>query len=272
MLFSKKKTVKVLDISGVISATKKASGYNHYKFLEELYDIKTSDKVAGAILRINSPGGSAGASSELAREIESLNKEKPVLVSISDMCCSGGYMAAVAAREIWISPMALVGSIGVIIQAPDVQKLSEKIGLKMRVIKSSDMKDIGSPFRDMTEDERKLFQELVSEGYEEFFEYVISKRPQILGENANDAEEKSKIKSTIATGAIFTANQALKYRLTDKIGTYYDVTNRMAEILEIKREKLKLERVKQGSFLSRHLSGLSSCVVESLENYFYGIK
>lgn len=261
-----------MDISGVISAGKKARGYNHYKFLEELYDIKENDKVAGAIIRINSPGGSAGASSELAREIENLNKEKPVLVSISDMCCSGGYMAAVAAREIWTSPMALVGSIGVIIQAPDAQKLVEKIGLKMRVIKSSDMKDIGSPFRDMTEAERELFQELINEGYEDFFEYVIAKRPQVLGENADDTEAKNKIKETIASGAIFTAKQALKHHLTDKIGTYFEVTNRMAQILEIKREKLQLEYVKQGSFLSRHLNGLSSSFAESLENYFYGMK
>lgn len=271
-MFSKKKTVKVLDIGGVISASKKATGYNHYKFLEELYNIKKDDKISGAILRINSPGGSAGASSELAREIENLNSEKPTLISISDMCCSGGYMAAVAGKEIWASPMALVGSIGVIIQAPDLQKLSEKIGFKMRVIKSSEMKDIGSPFRDMTQREKEIFQELINEGYEDFFEYVIGKRPQILGENVDETEAKNKIKETIATGAIFTANQALKNHLIDKIGTYFDVTNRMAEILEIKREKLKLEYVKHGSFLSRHLNGLTANVVESLENYFFCMK
>lgn len=268
MFFKKKKKVKVLDIGGVISSTKQARGYDHYKFLENLDSIGNDDKIAGAILRINSPGGSAGASSELAREIEALNKEKPVLVSISDMCCSGGYMAAVAAKEIWSSPMGLIGSIGVIIQVPDVQNLTEKIGLKMRVIKSSEMKDIGSPFRDMTDDERKVFEDLIEDGYNDFVDYVTDKRPKIIEANT----DKETVKKQIATGAIFTANQALKSGLIDRIGTYYDVVERMAELLEVDIEKLKLQYVKHGSFLSRHLGELTGNITESVENYFYNMR
>lgn len=267
-MFSKKKTVKVLDIDGVISAGKKARGYDHYKFLGELHDIASDEKVKGAILRINSPGGSAGASSELAREIEALNEKKPVLVSVSDICCSGGYMAAVSAREIWVSPMALIGSIGVIIQVPDLQKLTEKIGLKMRVIKSSDMKDIGSPFRDMTDEEKKVFEDLINDGYDDFLNYVLDKRPQILEVN----KDRETVKEKIATGAIFTANQALQKGLIDKIGTYFNTTDRMAEILEIDRKKLKLEYVKHGSFLSRHLGAFTENFIECLENRFWGLR
>lgn len=268
MFFEKKKKVKVLDIGGVISSTKKARGYDHYKFLEELDDMRSDDKIAGAIIRINSPGGSAGASSELAREIEDLNKEKPVLVSISDLCCSGGYMAAVAAREIWSSPMGLIGSIGVIIQVPDVQSLTEKIGLKMRVIKSSEMKDIGSPFRDMTDDERKVFEDLIEDGYNDFVDYVTGKRPKIIELNT----DKETVKAKIATGAIFTANKALENGLIDRIGTFYDVVERMAEIIETDVEKMKLEYVKHGSFLSRHLGELTGNITESVENYFCGMR
>ena len=160
-MFEKKKTIAVIEIDGVISASSKKSaiaskGFSLGKTLEFLSDLEDGKQALdGIMLRVNTPGGTAGASEELARAIERVKQARkvPVVASIADVCCSGGYMIAVVADKIFANRQSLTGSIGTILQMPNYQELAEKIGIKTLTFKSGRMKDIGNPMRDMTDEE-----------------------------------------------------------------------------------------------------------------------
>ena len=206
----KKSIIRVIDIQGVITSKKSMSNrsYNHYNTLGDLHDAQISEKVLGVILRINSPGGSAGASSELADQILALKEKKPVFVSISDHACSGAYLAASAATKIYLARMGIVGSIGVLMQIPDLQGVAEKVGFEMRTFKSTKHKDIGNPFRDMTDEEVNIINNLLDETHTDFAN-AVAKNRNLATINFDD-------------GAIFNSETARSMKLIDEIGTYYD--------------------------------------------------
>ena len=229
-LFPKKKKpeIYVVDIQGAITASKppsfKKNAYDHYALLGELHEILTEDNILGAILRINSPGGTAGASMELASEIDRLARKKPVIASVSDAACSGAYLAACACTKIYASPMAMVGSIGVVMNLPDLRELSEKIGFGMRTVKSVPLKDIGNPFREMTEQEEQLLSSLVMDSHQCFASFVKEHR-----QDAGAVEQ-------IADGRVFCTADAIRLGLVDTTGTYFDAAADMLERLG-KQEK-----------------------------------
>lgn len=220
---SKKPKIRVIDIQGAITATKppsfKKNAYNHYAILNELHKILTDDTLLGLILRINSPGGTAGASLELANEIYRLALKKPVIASVSDSACSGAYLAASACTKIFASEMAMIGSIGVVMNLPDVRVLADKIGFGMRTVKSVPFKDIGNPFREMTEQEEQLLSSLVKDSHKCFSKFVKEHRV-----NVNDIDN-------IADGRVFCASDAIILGLIDDMGTYFDAVGEMLQIL-----------------------------------------
>lgn len=230
-----KEKILILDISGIIGLSfnpgileREASLLSRiYYRLEKASEDKM---VRGVILRLDTPGGEVTASDILYNEIAKF-KEKtgiPVLALMMGVAASGGYYVASACDQIIAHPTTITGSIGVISIFPNLEELFEKIGIKVNIIKSGTMKDSGSSFRDLTEDEQQVFQEVVDEFYQKFLEAVYEKR-----KNSISLQELRKI----ADGRIYTAQQAYEFKLIDEIGyfdTALDKTLSMAGLREAK--------------------------------------
>ena len=252
MFFSKKSgsTLKVVDIAGTIrvAESKINREYRHFEIIEQLIKMKEDDDIKGVLLRINSPGGTAGASMELAMTIEELVKEKPVVAHITDVACSGALMASVACNKIVANPMSTIGSIGVIMMIPNIKEVSDKLGIKMNVIKSAPMKDIGNPFRDMTEEEQAYLKKSIEDGHKIFMDYVEEKR------------HTGKIKE-IADGKFFNAKDALELKLIDELGSLNYSMKLLESLANVDSEDVEWEYPKEKS-------GLVSRIVESLTGGF----
>lgn len=194
--------------------------------MSHIRDAAEDPSVKAVVLRINSPGGSVGATQEIYREIEKLKETgKPVVASMGETAASGGYWLSTAADKIYANSGTLTGSIGVIMQTPNLEELYEKLGMEFEVIKSGPHKDIGSTSREITPEERDILQGIVDEIFAEFIDVVAE------GRNL-PREEVEKL----ATGRIFTGNQAKDVKLVDEIGNYYDAVRGAAAMAGIKGE------------------------------------
>lgn len=251
----KKKTVVLLYIEDVITATppKRTFGREGFDlmeildFLEDLYE--DDGKVDGILLRLDTPGGTAGASEELARSIELVKKKKnvPVVASIGDICCSGGYMTACVADAIYANGQSLTGSIGTILQIPNYKGLAEKLGVTTVTIKSGKMKDLGNPVRDMTEEERAYLEQIAKSGHDLFKKFVSERCPEIT-----NPEE-------MMDGRPVDALMALDNHLIDGIGTYYEAYRHLLERMGVESfddvKEVYIKRKK--GLLTRLFSNLS---------------
>ena len=186
---------------------------------EELRKAEKDERIKGLVIRINSPGGTMTASDTLYHEIYEFKKrtKMPVIAAIMDVGASGGYYVALAADTIVAHPTSITGSIGVVMLTLNAQGLMEKIGVAPLAIKSGPMKDAGSPFRDLTPEERAVFQGVIDDMYGRFVKLVVQSR---------------KIPETrvreFADGRVYTADQALSLGLVDRIA-YLDEALVMAK-------------------------------------------
>ena len=225
------KKIVVLDVDGVIQDTNSAeslfqsAGYNHQGFMKQLDYIKEDDTVKGIILKINSPGGGVVESAEIHDKLVEIQKEtkKPVYISMGSMAASGGYYISAPAKKIFASEETLTGSLGVIMQGVNYEGLAEKYGVDFVTIKSGQYKDIMSPTRQMTEEERQILQNMIDNSYEGFV--------KVIAEGRNMTAEQVK---KIADGRIYDGRQAKELNLIDGFGYLDDVIQQMME-----QEKLK---------------------------------
>ncbi|MBC7962952.1 MAG: signal peptide peptidase SppA [Steroidobacteraceae bacterium] len=215
--------ILLLDISGTISEREKSAGLLGRAdtsmvslIRESLRKAEKDDRIAGLILRINSPGGTVTASDIIHHEIVEFRKRRhvPVLACIMSVGTSGGYYVAAAADEIIAHPTAIVGSIGVILMKFNVEGLMGKVGLEEQTVKSGDKKDIMSPFRKATPEEVELGQGIIDQFYGRFLDIVVARKGNRL---SRDELRK------LADGRIYTADQALEGKLVDRIGYLDDV-------------------------------------------------
>lgn len=220
------------------------------------------DKVKGVLLIINSPGGTVGMSQELNYAVKRLKKTKPVVVSITDMCASGGYYTAVAADKIVVNEGSLIGSIGVIIHATNMKRLlSDKLGIDDMTIKSGKFKDILSQSRPMREDERVLLQGLVDESYQAFLRTVLEGRLDKV-----PPAEKSALEARLrafADGRVTNGSSAVKIGLADQVGDWHDAKETLNKLaltyFNMKSDtKLELEPFTTSSDSIFNILGLSS--------------
>ena len=209
--------IAVLEVSGTIqdngdsSSLLGADGYNHRTFLKNLERAKDDKTVKGIVLKVNSPGGGVYESAEIHKKLEEIKKEtkKPIYVSMGSMAASGGYYISAAADKIFATPETLTGSLGVIMESVNYSKLADKL-------KSGAHKDIMSPSREMTKEEKNIMQSMVDNSYEGFVD-VISK-----GRSMSKAEVKK-----IADGRVYDGRQAKKLNLVDELGFYDDTITAM---------------------------------------------
>ena len=185
------------------------------------------DAVKAVYLEINSPGGEVTASDVIYHYLKVFSEEtkKPVFAHITSTGASGAYYAACGCTKIYAMPTSMIGSIGVLLQSMNIEELANKIGIKPVTIKSdkTPMKDLLSPFRQATEEEKAMLLELVEDSYQRFVE--------IVSENRKLSKEDV-IK--LANGSIYTANKSLKLGLIDGIGYREDVVAEACKILELK--------------------------------------
>ncbi len=174
---------------------------------DQLLAAAKDDQIKGVLLRIDSPGGTVGASQEVYNAVLAVRESKPVVVSMGDVAASGGYYIACAADQIYANPGTLTGSIGVIISGFNVAGLFNRLGVEPQVIKSGKFKDILSTSRALTADERTLLQALINNTYEQFLQAVAKGRKKDI-----------QVLRPLADGRIFTGQQAQQVGLVDTLG------------------------------------------------------
>ena len=213
--FSIKNKIGVVTVEGVMKDSSPV--------VDQLVKYGKDDSIKAVVLRIDTPGGGVVSSQEIYKAVLSLKKKKKVVVSMGSVAASGGYYVACAADKIVANPGTITGNIGVVVHFSNVEELLKKIGLKPSVVKSGRYKDIGSPLREMTADEKRLIQEVIDDIYDQFLEAVSSNRKISKGKVAN-----------IADGRIFTGRQALKMGLVDFLGDKEYAINLAAKLSGIK--------------------------------------
>jgi protease-4 len=214
--------ILLMDVSGVLSDESASIALTTpppkvpivARVREELKKAEDDDEIKALIVRINSPGGTITASDLIYREIVAFKARKkvPVVAVMMDVAASGGYYAALAADTIIAMPTTVTGSIGVIMLTLNAQGLMEKIGVAPLAIKSADKKDAGSPFRQLTPEERAIFQSVIDQMYGRFVGLIV--------EHRKIPEERVR---AFADGRIYTADQAKALGLVDSIGYMDDV-------------------------------------------------
>lgn len=216
--------VLLLDLSGVISAQDKDGLIPQPNLLatfkEELTKASKDEKIKAVVVRINSPGGTVNASDILYHELKTFKASKkiPVIASMMDVAASGGYYLAMATDAILVHPSTVTGSIGVIMLTVNAKGLLEKVGVEANAITSGPRKDMGSPFRTMTADEKAIFQGVIDSFYHRFLAVVQEGRPQL----SSDQIKK------LADGRIYSGEQAKAAGLVDEIG-YLDEAIELAK-------------------------------------------
>jgi len=212
--------------------------------IQRLERAQKDPSVKAVVLRVNSPGGGIVATDEIYTALKELGK--PIVVSMGETAASGGYYVSCAAEKIVANPVTLTGSIGVISTVPNFERLLDKIGIEMLVIKSGAMKDELSPYREPTEDEIAHWQGITNEAYERFLEVVAEGRDL-------DLEEAREL----ADGRVYTGQQALDLGLIDDLGNLSDAIDVAAELAGIESEPRIIEYQRAPNLMEILLSGLS---------------
>jgi len=200
--------------------------------VQELKRLRNSSNIKAVVLRINSPGGSVGAVQEIYTELLKLKASgKKIVASQAEVSASGGYYLAVAADKIVSNPGAITGSIGVIISVTNFEELFGKIGVGVEVIKSRELKDIGSSTRTMTDEERQILKDMVDDAYQQFLAAVREGRGSVMTDE--EIEE-------VCDGRIMTGAQAKEIGLVDELGNLEDAIDIAADLAGIKQDDIRV--------------------------------
>jgi protease IV len=236
--------VGVVEITGLLSKSSPT--------LENLKKFREDQSIRAIVLRINSPGGVVGPSQEIMREVEKTKKVKKVVASFGSVATSGGYYAACAADLIMANPGSATGSIGVIMQMANLEQLTKKLGMDFFSLKAGALKDLGSPFRPLTPEEKAVLQNLLNNIHAQFMGDVARNRKLPL----------EKVRA-LADGRIFTGQEAKELGLVDALGNFNDAIERAGRLGGIKGKIETVYPEKKGLSLLKLLLGQD--IKESLE-------
>ncbi|MCX5750316.1 MAG: signal peptide peptidase SppA [Candidatus Saganbacteria bacterium] len=190
---------------------------------EQIRKAADDKQIKAIVLRVNSGGGSAVGSAQIYEELKrARDKGKVLVASMGDLAASGGYYVSLAAEKIVADPATITGSIGVIGSFPVLEKLYEKLGIKMDVVKEGKHMDMFSGVRKLTKEERASLEKVMEENYQEFLDAVMEER----GLTSFEAREK-------AGGRIYTGKQAQEAKLVDELGGFTDAVNVAKELAKI---------------------------------------
>jgi protease IV len=198
--------------------------------VEVLDELVETESVDAVVVRVDSPGGAVAPSQEIYDAILRLREKKPVIASLGNMAASGGYYVAAACDAIVANAGTLTGSIGVLMQVGNIEELLKKVGLSGEILKAGQYKDLGSPIRPMTPEERKIVEGLLANVHEQFVNAVARGRKL-------DVEGVR----PVADGRVFSGEQALELKLVDRLGGLRDAVRLAADRAGIVGEPKRVE-------------------------------
>jgi protease-4 len=248
----KGKAIGLITLKGVIDDQK---GEDIVSLLEE---GRKDSRIGAILLRIESPGGMVAPSQEIYEEILRVRAGgKKVIASIGSVGASGGYYAASACDKIFADGGTLTGSIGVIFSVSNLQELMKKVGVRQVVLKSGKFKDVGSPFRDLTPEDKKLIMAMIDDIYNQFVEDVAKERKLPV----------EKVKE-YADGRVMTGRQALKAGLIDGLKGEIAVVEYLSKDLGVVGEARVIRLKKEIGFWERvsQMKGELQQIAESIRN------
>lgn len=244
--------IGLIHINGVITSEQNemnafmpTGGTDSETVVQQLDEARKDNNIKAVVIRVNSPGGSAAASQEIFQAINRFKTTgRKVIVSMGDVAASGGYYVSAPADIIYANSATLTGSIGVIMQMMNYEGLYEKIGLDTVTLKAGKYKDIGNPTRPMTEEEKAILQNILTEVHTQFKEAVMEGRGMTQ-------EEVDKI----ATGEIWSGRQAKEKKLVDEVGSFKDALDRAAKEGGLDVEDYVVSPLGQGSIFDEIMKG-----------------
>lgn len=227
--------IGVIEVTGPIMESKKT--------VEQLRKFSKDENIKGLVVRVDSPGGAVAPSQEIFDAVRKAKAKKPLVVSMGGTAASGGYYIACGADMIFANSGSVTGSIGVITQLFQVDRILEKAKVDVTTIKTGPYKDAGSPFKPFNDADERYFNELITDIYDQFVDDVAACRKL-------PREEVLKV----ADGRVFTGRQALKLKLVDKLGTFEDAVAHVAKEAKLKGDpKLVYPTKEDLSFLNQLL-------------------
>jgi len=206
--------------------------------IDEIKEYVKDPSVKAIVLRVDSPGGAVAPSQEIYEEVKKAVEKKKIVVSMGSLAASGGYYISAPASRIVANPGTLTGSIGVIMEIPNVEGLMNKVGVKTEVIKSGRHKDIASVFRGIGREEREILQGVLDDVHDQFIKAVAEGRKMLP-----DQVKK------LADGRIFTGKQAVSIGLVDELGNLEDAIKVAAKLSGIKGEPSVVSKKEKFSFM-----------------------
>ncbi len=247
--------ILLIDVSGILSSRPGRFGFiprtTPGEIKTALNRAELDKNIKAVILRVDSPGGEVTASDMIHQELVRFKARTglPVYASIMGLGASGGYYVSTAADKIYAHPTTVTGSIGVIARFPKVKKLADKVGYEEVIIKSGKLKDLAHPLKDMSEEERKILEDMISELFDRFLDVCVAGRPGL-----GSREEVR----ALADGRIYTARQAKKHRLIDDISYLPDVIARIKKAAGLRYAHVVTYRYGRGSDLNIYARGGAS--------------
>lgn len=245
--FNLREKVGIIPIEGIIGDSE--------ELVEQINAFADDRGIGAVVLRINSPGGGVAPSQEIYQAVRELKKKKKVVASMGAVAASGGYMIAVAADRIVANPGSITGSISTVMHYANVEELMKKVGVRSSVVKSGKFKDIGSPAREMTAEERSLIQAIVDDIYDQFVRTIAENRKLPLQRIFE-----------LADGRIFSGRQAKDLGLVDDLGGLQDAVLLAAKLSGLEGKPETVHGMKKKTTLLKYLMGnMTSAVVEEIK-------
>ena len=241
--------VAVVRVSGII--------LDSTDVIAELKDYSKDRSIKAIVLRVDSPGGGVAPSQEIYEEILKIKKKKKVVVSMGSVAASGGYYISAPADVIVANAGTLTGSIGVIMEIPNVSGLMEKIGVETQVVKSGRHKDMASVFKSLTPEEKEILQTVLDDVHDQFIEAVSEARGM-----------EYEVVRKLSDGRVFTGRMAKELGLVDELGNLEDAIMLAGKLAGIKGEPEVVYKEEEFSFIDILRGDISKNLVG---NIFSGI-
>ncbi|MHC4665371.1 MAG: signal peptide peptidase SppA [Planctomycetota bacterium] len=250
--------IAVVDVAGLIANQEQrgflSGGENPVSLFVEKLDKARKDKaVKAVVLRLNSPGGTVGATDVMHHKLREFKEKskKPVVACMLDVAASGAYYLACGCDGIVAQPGSVTGSIGTIVQTISFAGTMEKLGIKAVAIKSGKLKDLASPLHDLSEEEREVLQGIITEFYEQFVDAVDQGRKELDEEKVRE----------LADGRVFTAKEALEKGLIDRVGYPGEAIAWAKDLAGVKRARVVIYHRPAGYKPNIYGSGMSKANV-----------
>ncbi|MEX0701421.1 MAG: signal peptide peptidase SppA [Planctomycetales bacterium] len=201
------------------------------RIIKAIDKAREDDRVKGVLVAVDSPGGLVADSHMIYHELQRLRRKKKVAVIMKRMAASGGYYVAMGAGpegRIFAEPTTWTGSIGVIIPHYDLTGLAEKMGVKSEPLKTGELKDALSPFRDLSDKERQVWTTIMDDAFQRFVAVIVDNRAAL---------DRAQVEQ-LATGQVYTAQQALDGKLIDEIGYDEDAIEHLKKELALDEARI----------------------------------